>query len=88
MSDIWSTIFLLISSGTLLSKQRLPASIWNIGSFAFWQKLHKELLVSPSINNPSGFTLSKNLSLSIIIWPIESAESTSYIQIVVWLPEL
>ena len=33
MSLIWSTIRLFVSSGTFWSKQRLPASIWNMGIF-------------------------------------------------------
>ena len=71
MSDIWSTIFLFVSSGTRISKHLLPASKWNIGIFLFLAEItDKQLFVSPKTKNASGLKLSKIGSILINISPI------------------
>ena len=74
MSAVWSTIRLLISSGTRISKQRFPASIWNVGILRRFAGITAvQLLVSPKTSNASGCTSSNTLSTAIITLPMVSA---------------
>ena len=60
ISEIWSEIFLLISSGTFWSKHLLPASMWKIGIFnLFAEMVLRTLFVYPNTSRASGFSFRK-----------------------------
>ena len=72
-SATWSTIFLLVSSGTRWSKQRLPASIWKTGIFLFLAGIaQRQEFVSPKTRKASGLSFSKSGSILIRILPTVS----------------
>ncbi|MNV71563.1 hypothetical protein D3C71_1645900 [compost metagenome] len=74
ISAVWSTIRRLISSGTRISKQRLPASIWKIGTLRRLAGItERQLLVSPNTSRASGVSVTSVASTAAMILPIISA---------------
>ena len=66
MSAVWSTILRLISSGTLWSKHRLPASIWNVAIFLRFAGIsERQLFVSPKTSTASGWSSPNRASAAI-----------------------